>query len=87
MSRAAGIDLSKVYEQYLTTTKVPVLEYRAANGDISYRWQNVVPGFGMAVRANGVWLKPTTQWKSGLKGDSLTVDNNFYVEAKAAPPM
>jgi len=87
MSRAAGIDLSTVFEQYLTTTKVPVLEYRAANGDISYRWQNVVPGFAMPVRANGVWLKPTTQWKSGLKGDSLTVDNNFYVEAKAAPPM
>ena len=87
MSREAGIDLSKVFEQYLTTTKVPVLEYRAANGDISYRWQNVVPGFAMPVRANGIWLEPTTQWKSGLKGDSLTVDNNFYVEAKAAPPM
>jgi hypothetical protein len=66
---------------------VPVLEYRSSNGAISYRWQNVVPGFAMPVRANGVWLKPTTQWKSGLKGDSLTVDRNFYVEAKAAPPM
>ncbi|HEV8214172.1 MAG TPA: M1 family metallopeptidase, partial [Gemmatimonadaceae bacterium] len=84
--RQAGIDLSKVFEQYLTTTMVPQLEYRAANGDISYRWQNVVPGFAMPVRANGVWLKPTTQWKSGVKGDSLTVDKNFYVEAKAAPP-
>jgi aminopeptidase N len=89
MSRQAGIDLSKVFQQYLTTTQVPVLEYRASNGGgaLSYRWQNVVPGFAMPVRANGVWLKPTTQWKSGLKGDSLTVDRNFYVEAKAAPPM
>jgi aminopeptidase N len=86
MSRQAGMDLSKVFQQYLTTTMVPVLEYRAANGTLSYRWQNVVPGFAMPVRANGVWLKPTTQWKSGLKGDSLTVDKNFYVEAKAAPP-
>ena len=87
MSRQSGIDLSKVFQQYLTTTMVPVLEYRASNGALSYRWQNVVPGFAMPVRANGVWLKPTTQWKSGLKGDSLTVDKNFYVEAKAAPPM
>jgi aminopeptidase N len=87
MSRQAGVDLSKVFQQYLTTTQVPVLEYRASNGALSYRWQNVVPGFAMPVRANGVWLKPTTQWKSGLKGDSLTVDRNFYVEAKAAPPM
>jgi len=86
MSRRSGVGLSKVFEQYLTTTMVPLLEYRAANGEISYRWQNVVPGFAMPVRANGVWLKPTTQWKSGLKGDSLTVDKNFYVEAKAAPP-
>jgi len=86
MSRRSGVGLSKVFEQYLTTTMVPLLEYRAANGELSYRWQNVVPGFAMPVRANGVWLKPTTQWKSGLKGDSLTVDKNFYVEAKAAPP-
>jgi len=86
MSRQSGIDLSKVFQQYLTTTMVPVLEYRAANGALSYRWQNVVPGFAMPVRANGVWLKPTSEWKSGLKGDSLTVDKNFYVEAKAAPP-
>jgi len=85
MSRQAGIDLSKVFQQYLTTTQVPVLEYRAANGALSYRWQNVVPGFAMPIRANGVWLKPTTLWKSGLKGDSLTVDRSFYVEAKAAP--
>ena len=87
MSRQSGVDLSKVFQQYLTTTMVPVLEYRAANGALSYRWQNVVPGFAMPVRANGAWLKPTTEWKSGLKGDSLTVDKNFYVEAKAAPPM
>ncbi|HEY6826501.1 MAG TPA: M1 family metallopeptidase [Gemmatimonadaceae bacterium] len=87
MSRQSGIDLSKVFQQYLTTTMVPVLEYRAVNGALSYRWQNVVPGFAMPVRANGAWLKPTTEWKSGLKGDSLTVDKNFYVEAKAAPPM
>jgi len=87
MSRQAGVDLSKVFQQYLTTTQVPVLEYRASNGELSYRWQNVVPGFAMPVRANGVWLRPTAEWKSGLKGDSLTVDRNFYVEAKAAPPM
>ena len=86
MSQQAGVDLSKVFQQYLTTKMVPVLEYRASNGALSYRWQNVVPGFAMPVRANGVWLKPTEQWKSGLKGDSLTVDKNFYVEAKAAPP-
>ena len=28
VSRQAGIDLSKVFQQYLTTTMIPVLEYR-----------------------------------------------------------
>ena len=90
ISEKAGIDFSKVFEQYLTTARVPELEYKIANGQMSYRWANVVPGFAMPVRAgvgNGTvtWLRPTTTWQTlpnPVSGDSLAVDRNFYVVGK-----
>ncbi|MDB4877641.1 MAG: Peptidase rane alanine aminopeptidase [Gemmatimonadetes bacterium] len=85
----AGIDFSKVFRQYLTTTQIPVLEYKSANGHTAYRWTNVVPGFAMPVKvfAGGVttssWLRPTEAWKT-MSGPfvPLEIDPNFYVTAK-----
>jgi aminopeptidase N len=93
VGRQAGMDLSRVFDQYLTTTRVPVLEYRIANGSLSYRWANVVPGFDMPVRvtlAPGAYetIRPTEQWQTtpvrGVTASSFRVDENFYVEARAA---
>ena len=45
------MSLSKVFDQYLRTTKIPVLEYQLEGSRLSYRWSNVVPGFDMPVKA------------------------------------
>ena len=93
ISRESGIDLSKVFTQYLTTTLVPALEYRVEGGSLSYRWTNVVPGFDMPVRVNipGLGtrvLHPTEAWQSlavnSPNGADLNVDENFYVTARNA---
>ncbi len=81
-SEKSGIDFSRVFQQYLTTTKIPVLEYKNDNGMLSYRWNNVVHGFAMPVKANGTWITPTEEWKSGLKGNVLDVPADFYIEVK-----
>jgi aminopeptidase N len=93
ISTAAGVDLSKVFDQYLRDTRIPVLEYRVVDGTLSYRWANVVPGFNMSVRASTApntmtVLYPTEQWKTlktTLKspGD-FKVDVNYYVTARNA---
>jgi aminopeptidase N len=85
ISKASGIDFSKVFEQYLTTTMVPTLEYKTAAGKTQYRWTNVVPGFAMPVRANNQWLRPTSAWKSMAAADTVIVDPNFYVFVKPVP--
>ncbi len=93
ISREAGIDLSKVFAQYLTTIKIPVFEYRVQGSTLSYRWSNVVPGFDMPVRVNipGLGtrqLKPTEAWQTleaSPKASELSVDENFYVTAAATP--
>ena len=37
ISHEAGVDLSSVFEQYLTTTRIPVLEYRLSGTTLGYR--------------------------------------------------
>ena len=89
-----GIDLSKVFAQYLTTTHIPVFEYRIQNGALAYRWVDVVPGFAMPVRVNipGLGtrlLHPTESWQTldatSHRAAELSVDENFYVIARPAP--
>lgn len=88
ISAQAGTDLSKVFEQYLTTTKIPVLEYHFSPTMLSYRWADVVPGFTMQLpvafsRKGSTMLHPTTEWQS-MPVDLSTpaafrVDPNYYV--------
>ncbi len=91
MSRASGLDLRRVFAQYLTTTRVPELEYRIEHGTLSYRWAGVVSGFAMPVRVQipGVgqrWLRVTDGWQRlavpSPRGAGLVVDENFYVTAR-----
>jgi aminopeptidase N len=90
MSREAGMDLSAVFAQYLTTTRVPVFEYRLEGGTLAYRWADVVPGFAMPVRVQvpgqgTVWLRPTDRWQPTTAGQGeVTVDENFYVVTRNA---
>jgi len=93
ISREAGVDLSKVFAQYLTTTKIPVFEFRVQGSTLSYHWANVVPGFDMPVRVQvpGLGtrlLRPTEAWQSleaSARAGELSVDENFYVTASRQP--
>jgi hypothetical protein len=85
------LSLSKVFDQYLRTTKVPTLEYKLAGSKLSYRWTNVVPGFAMPIKVttspNGLaWIRPTERWKTTpihlARPAEFHVDENFYVVAK-----
>lgn len=89
----SGLKLDKVFDQYLRTIQVPVLEYKFSNGVLSYRWNNVVKGFDMPVKVNldgknqSVWLKPESEWKTLPAANAtgtpeLVIDPNFYVLSK-----
>ena len=45
--KSIGMDLSKVFDQYLRDVRVPVFEYEITNGQLKYRWNNVIDGFEM----------------------------------------
>jgi aminopeptidase N len=86
INKISGIDFTPVFNQYLRSTHIPVLEYKFEDKTLSYRWANCNTDFNMAVLVdiNGPrWLKPTTEWKkeriSNLTKPELQVDRNFYV--------
>jgi aminopeptidase N len=88
LSDHAGIDLHRVFEQYLTTTKVPTFEYRLDGATLTYRWADVVPGFAMPLRVwlgggRSVRLTPTADWQAATlaleQPDAFRVDENYYV--------
>jgi aminopeptidase N len=93
ITRQAGIDLTKVFDQYLRTTQVPVLEYKIEDSTLSYRWTGVVPGFAMPVKVtleatDFSVIHPTEAWQTATvrlsRPDEFKVDPNFYVVARLA---
>ena len=96
ISAHAGMDLSRVFDEYLRTTMIPTLEYRISGNQLSYRWTNVVPGFNMPIRVTLDWpeftvIHPTEAWQTTTlrlaNAADFRVDPNFYVVARevAAP--
>lgn len=84
-----GIDLSKVFDQYLRDTRIPCLEYRFVKGHLCYRWNQVVPGFNMPVHIvvgkQSMRLTPTAEWQTTphrVKGRKIQVNRNYYVTLK-----
>ncbi|AIY14962.1 M1 family metallopeptidase [Cellulophaga baltica] len=90
ISKAAKIDLSAFFEQYLRTIEVPVLEYHYDGKKLKYRYTHIVAGFAIPVSVSTagkeLWITPTAEWKtSKLKGDtsSFKINRNFYINHKA----
>ncbi|HET6993822.1 MAG TPA: M1 family metallopeptidase [Chitinophagaceae bacterium] len=90
MSEKSGIDLSKIFDQYLRTVRVPVLEYKMDGKKLSYRWTNCVDGFNLPVQigtAPGFWLKPTLSWQETELPSNYSIEDinkNFYITVKKA---
>ena len=88
MNTQVGLDLSKVFDQYLRTTQIPNLEYSFNGNTLKYRWTNNILGFDMPVKVfiNGttIILKPKSDWSelnNSSKIEKVEVDKNFYISS------
>ncbi|MEJ7560591.1 MAG: M1 family metallopeptidase [Pedobacter sp.] len=67
ISKRAGYDYSKVFDQYLRSVQTPVLNYFVKDGKLYYKWTDCVPGFNLPVvmKSAGVKVKiiPSETWK------------------------
>jgi aminopeptidase N len=86
INQQSGIDFSKVFKQYLTTTEVPMLNVKYKKGKSYYRWSdNCIEGFDMPLKIydqNGKphIIHPAKDFKRAPKGvKNIKIDENYYV--------
>ncbi|OQP39780.1 peptidase M1 [Niastella yeongjuensis] len=88
ISRQANHDFSKVFDQYLRTTQIPVLEYALKGKDLKFRFTNCIKGFGMPLKVkfgkDEKWIRANEDWTiiSGTNAGDFTVDKNFFINVK-----
>ena len=92
ISRKLKLDLASIFDQYLRTVKIPVLEYKINEKNISYRWTNTVDNLQLPVKVSfgdnrEKWILPTAEWNTfkipkRKDGKTFTVNKNFYVDNK-----
>jgi len=95
ISKNAGVDLSKLFEQYLHTTQIPQLSYYYADDKkkLYYRWDSCITGFNMPLTLihnnKSLRIYPTQQWKTLSDVsffDTAWIENNFYIKLKEVLP-
>ncbi|MEC5395597.1 M1 family metallopeptidase [Bergeyella sp. RCAD1439] len=83
-STHSGRDLRTIFDQYLRTTAIPVLEYRQEGKELKFRYVSVVEGFNLPLKINrGQVIEPQRGvWQSVVLADASPVefDPNYYVE-------
>ena len=93
ISNLAGINFEKIFDQYLRSTKIPVLEYKFEEERLLYRWLNCVEGFDMKIKlpvSKEAYqsVQPSIDWQSisidkkDTKDLEGNFDSNFYVDYK-----
>ena len=89
ISQKSGIDLSKIFDQYLRTTKIPLLQYKIDGKTVSYKYDRVVSGFTMPVRVNingkEVELKPNETLQTFTSESEIKTfepNRNYYIDTE-----
>jgi len=86
LSEKTGINLKYFFDQYLRDIRIPVFEYYIEGNELTFRWNNCVPGFDMPLKIFISGIEKTINPKSGFTTLKLDIDNaviktdpGFYV--------
>jgi len=89
ISQKAGIDFSKVFDQYLRTTMIPVLQYKTEGNTVSYKYDKVVKDFAMPILVNingqEVKLTPDETLQTFTFSEEIKTfegNRNFYIKTE-----
>ena len=89
VSEKSGLDLQLVFDQYLRTADIPVLEYAIDDHTLKYRYTNVVSGFSMpltiTINGEAQWITPSKKWQTTTIESPISevvVDVDFYITSK-----
>lgn len=91
ISKESKINFSKVFDQYLRTVQIPVLQYKVEGKNVSFKYDSCVAGFNLPVKVSfgkeEQWIKPMATWQSLTLADwydkkTFVVNPNFYVKVR-----
>lgn len=97
ISSKSGIDLSKVFDQYLRTVEIPQLEYAfsADKKKLHFRYVNCIPGFNLPLNIKAdkgetfIKLTPNDQWQETKINASqlklitpVNIEFQYYIATK-----
>jgi len=84
-----GLDLTAFFNQYLRTTDIPQLEYAIKDEELSYKFNNVVPGFTIPVTVTSgehtAKVSPTAEWQhvKWQGGFNVKFSNDMLMKVKS----
>jgi len=84
ISEKAGFDFTTVFNQYLRTVDVPVLEYSQNGNELKYRYTNAVKNLNLPIRFGDQMISPTGSWQTLKLKNSNPVEfsRNYYIRYK-----
>ena len=94
INKESKINFSKVFDQYLRTTQIPVLQYKIEGYKVSYKYDSCVNGFNLPLKISfgaadksEQWIKPTQKWQELKLADwydkkTFAINPNFYIKSK-----
>jgi len=77
-----------IFNQYLRTTKLPILEYEINGQYLNYRWTNTITGFNMPIDistdSKQLRISPSDKWKRIKVGEEtnniIKANPNYYIQ-------
>ncbi len=94
INKESKINFSKVFDQYLRTIQIPVLQYKIEGSKVSFKYDSCVAGFNLPLKVffgkpdkSEQWVKPSQKWQTLNLGDwydkkTFEVNPNFYIKTK-----
>lgn len=89
--RRIDVDLKSFFDQYVRDARIPIFSYWIENGNLNYRFDNVVSGFKMPLKieidGETHWLDNASEtWNITAIGkdityDKIQIDPDFYIAA------
>lgn len=81
ISEKAGFDFTTIFNQYLRTTDVPVLEYAQKGSELKYRFVKGVKNLNLPIRFGEYTISPGESWQTLKLKNSNPVEfsENYYL--------
>ncbi|WP_243471438.1 M1 family metallopeptidase [Winogradskyella sp. MH6] len=87
LNKMTNKDLTAFFNQYLRDTRIPTLEYKIEDGQLKFRYTNIVDDFDMPIEVEidgkHEWIFPNSEWKTkSIESEDFVVDKDFYIYSK-----